>query len=153
MGSDATSVSTGLHTALHELVHILGGVGPGISAAATPFVNATGGPLDPADVWTVGTDTGYGGKPVTYISTPRVRAVARAAFGCDSLPGFPVEDYERGRGVHWEVWGARRSLGRCIGFFRESSITHCHLPSSIAGPLGRPRAHVLRDGQRLDVPL
>ena len=33
----------------------------------------------------------------------QVRAVTRAAFGCDSLIGFPLEDLPLGAGVHWEV--------------------------------------------------
>ena len=98
MGLDSASESAGLHTALHELMHILGGVGP-----SGPFIDDTGAPQRPEDVWQLGLDSGYGDKPMTYIVTPRVRAITRAAFGCDSLPGFALEDVELGRGVHWEV--------------------------------------------------
>ena len=116
VGTSPAYITAGLHTALHEFIHVLGGVGPGTSPSAAPFIDDRGAPLPPESVWLVGNDTAYGGKPMTFIVTPRVRAVARAAFCCDSLPGFPLENSALGMGVHWEVSreaAMRRSKAVC----------------------------------------
>lgn len=41
-------------------------------------------------------------RVATFIRTPRVTALVRQHFGCDDLPGAPLEDLPLGRGSHWE---------------------------------------------------
>ena len=44
------------------------------------------------------------GKTVTYLNTPKVKAAAREAFGCETLPGLELEATGGGTtaGSHWE---------------------------------------------------
>ena len=44
------------------------------------------------------------GKTVTYLNTPKVKAAAREAFGCETLPGLELEATggETTAGSHWE---------------------------------------------------
>jgi hypothetical protein len=44
-------------------------------------------------------------KATAWVVSPRVRAVARAHFGCPTLRGMALEDYplEGGYGHHWEA--------------------------------------------------
>lgn len=88
------------HTALHEMVHVLGGIG-----VNRVFVNPeTGAPADPADVWYSAPETGhFAPKMMTYIKTPKVVALARAHYGCDSLQGVALEDQQTGKVAHWEA--------------------------------------------------
>ena len=44
-------VARELYTALHEVMHVLGGMGPGISAASTPFLDNTGAAMPASSVW------------------------------------------------------------------------------------------------------
>ncbi len=106
-------IANEMHTALHEIVHVLGGIGPGSGGVVSTFIDNTGAPMSAASVWMQGTDTAYD-KPMTFIVTPKVRAVARATFGCASMPGFPLEDLLLGAGSHWYVglaWVLNRRLG------------------------------------------
>ena len=105
--ADADSVDTMtnvLHTALHEIVHVLGGMGPGSFPTGTAFINELGEPKAASEVFLVQPDPAYGGtKDVTYIITPKVVNITRTAFNCDSIPGFPLEDLTLGAGSHWEA--------------------------------------------------
>ena len=92
----ASVTAAELHTALHEIVHALGGVGPGY-ADSSPFLTSNGSFASPSDVYSVreaawvcaayprvaslnpihwpiqiGNDDAYGYKPATYIITPKV---------------------------------------------------------------------------------
>lgn len=96
------TIASELHTALHETVHVLGGMGPGISAASSPFIDDTGNTMAAGLVWQVALDAGYN-KQMTYIVTPRVKNISRTYFGCSTMIGFPLEDVKLGQGTHWEA--------------------------------------------------
>uniref|UniRef100_A0A7S0PH71 Uncharacterized protein n=1 Tax=Cafeteria roenbergensis TaxID=33653 RepID=A0A7S0PH71_CAFRO len=94
------ALATQRQTALHELVHVLGGMAP--SAAFRDF--ATGAPAADDTVFQVVQRVSDSVPvPGTFIVTPRVQSLARAHFGCDSLPGLPLEDQPLGKGSHWEA--------------------------------------------------
>jgi hypothetical protein len=140
------SLASSLHTALHELVHVFGGVGPAFISSQSPFIDDVGAQVPMSSVYRVGTDAAYGDKPMTFIVTPRVRNITRAAFGCATLPGFPLEDVELGAGVHWEARLAGPELmsyGTGSGLTFVSDLTLAFLEDtnqylvnySMAGPL------------------
>ncbi|RYY35096.1 hypothetical protein EON62_02770, partial [archaeon] len=99
----ANTIASEMHTALHEIVHVLGGMNPGSSAANSKFIDDLGLPVEPrGNVFISETDTAYA-RPVTKIVTPRVLNVTRTHFGCATMNGFPLEDVPLGAGSHWEA--------------------------------------------------
>ena len=95
-----------LHTALHEIMHVLGGMGPGYYQSGSNFVTPAGLPAASADVMTtLSSDPAYPGsnKPVTYIKSPKVLNLTRTYFNCPEALGFPLEDVPLGKGAHWEA--------------------------------------------------
>lgn len=94
-----------MHTALHEIVHLLGGIFPGATKAATSFVDSAGQPLQPASMFTVEPDPAYpnSGKFRTLITTPKVKALTQKYFACPAAAGLPLEDLPLGKGAHWEA--------------------------------------------------
>ena len=119
-----TTITSELHTAIHEIVHVLGGMGPG-RVGDTPFIDDTGNPRSGpnAGVYTVLQDPAYPSvtKPVMYITTPRVLNITRTQLACDTMPGFPLEDLPLGAGVHWE---ARLAGGELMSYGTYSTITY-----------------------------
>jgi hypothetical protein len=58
-GAASTSpdvIESEMSVALHELVHVFGGMSPGSDASSSPFVDDTGAPRVPADIFTVESD-------------------------------------------------------------------------------------------------
>lgn len=101
--SSPETVTSEMHTALHEMVHVLGGMLPGTAENATMFLDEHGRMPDPRNrVYVVQSDTAYG-KFVTKIITPKVLNVSRQYFGCDTMDGFPLEDIPLGKAAHWEA--------------------------------------------------
>ena len=138
-----TVISSERQTATHEMAHLLGAVQLGLH-----WLNASTG--YPADVSSYATYEPAGTfaypKPMVRISSPRVLAVAREAFGCPTLSGVPLEDYPLGAGVHWEsrVLGPEfMSYGSSMGEEYVSDLTLAMLEDtnqfianySMAGPM------------------
>ena len=96
--TDNQVVESEMHTALHEIVHVLGGVGPGAAVSATPFLDAATGAQLASGVFLQQVDPAYNNpaKLRTLITTPRVRNFTRAYFKCPTAEGFPLEDLPLG---------------------------------------------------------
>ena len=103
-GTDSTKESE-LHTALHEVVHVLGGMGPGVTQAGSNFIQPDGTRAPTDSVLKVASDPAYpnAGKLVTYIKSPKVLNFTRTYFACPTAEGFPLEDVTLGKGAHWEA--------------------------------------------------
>ena len=120
------TITSELHTAIHEMVHVLGGMGPG-PAGNTVFIDELGAPRPlppaPGSVYLTTTDNAYPGlnKQVTYITSPRVVNVTRTQLACDAMPGFPLEDLPLGAGSHWE---ARLAGGELMSYGTYSTIVY-----------------------------
>ena len=141
-----------LHTALHEIVHVLGGIGPGSTQASSNFITSTGARAATADVLiNEPDDPAYRGasKPVTYIKSPKVLNLTRTYFNCPTALGFPLEDVPLGKGAHWEARVAGPELmsyGSNSGQVYVSDITLAYLEDtghylanySMAGPIVAP---------------
>jgi Leishmanolysin len=95
------TITNEMHTALHEIVHVLGGMGPG-SIGSTPFLDPVSGLPNITGVYKIGWDTAYN-KSWSLITSPKVLQVMRRDFNWSDADGFPLEDVELGRGVHWEA--------------------------------------------------
>lgn len=92
-------ISSEMHTALHEIVHVLGGMNPGTGTSNTPFINNAGANIDPRNtVYTATYDSVYQ-KMVSKIISPRVLNVTRTYFKCNTIDGFPLEDLPLGVGA------------------------------------------------------
>lgn len=102
---DDQTIESEMHTALHELVHILGGMGPGTSVTSTPFLDPLLGTQLSSGVFLQQPDPAYGNpnKLQTLIITERVVNFTRTYYGCPNATGFPLEDLPLGMGVHWEA--------------------------------------------------
>jgi hypothetical protein len=98
------TIESEMHTALHELVHVLGGMSPGSTVAATPFIDETGAQRS-TGVFAVEDDPVYGvpGKKRTLIVTPRVANFTQTYLDCPTARGLPLEDVPLGKGSHWEA--------------------------------------------------
>jgi hypothetical protein len=140
-----------LHTALHEIMHVLGGMGPGVSLSSSSFITPAGVRAPTANIITTEDDPAYPGanKPITYISTPRVLNFTRTYFNCPIAKGFPLEDVPLGKGAHWEARVAGPELmsyGSNSGQVYISDLTlgyledtgHYIVNYSMAGPIVAP---------------
>jgi hypothetical protein len=107
-------IAYSMHTALHEFVHVFGGVGPAFSSSNSPFIDNVGSRLPMSSVYVVGTDAAYGNKPMTFIITPRVKNITRQAFGCSTMPGFPLEDLQLGTAHPSKNMAGLSSVGQHI---------------------------------------
>lgn len=133
---DPEVISSEMHTALHEIVHVLGGMNPVIdpsSPTQSMFLSA-GQILDPrGNVYINETDPVYAGRIVTRIKTPKVLNLTRIAYGCDSATGLALEDVDLGKGSHWEarVTGPElMSYGSGSGQVYVSDLTFAYLEDS-----------------------
>jgi hypothetical protein len=82
--------------AMHELFH-----GLGFSARMMDkMVDANGRVASIVSPVTVGSAS-EGTKQTTMVSSSRVAAEARAHFGCNSLKGVELEDYDTRKGTRW----------------------------------------------------
>ena len=83
-------------TALHEILHLLDAI------KCTNRISEAGVLLPISDTCTDAYDSAYGDRVVSYISSPKVLALAQEHYGCDEMIGQPIEDYKIGVGAHWE---------------------------------------------------
>jgi MFS family permease len=98
------TIESELHTALHEVMHLLGGIGPGYSVGDSTFIDETGSQRS-TGVFAVEDDPAYpgSGKKRTMIVTPKLAEVVKRDTGCEAATGLPLEDVPLGKGSHWEA--------------------------------------------------
>jgi hypothetical protein len=87
---------------VHELLHLLNAV----KTSSSYHANAWGGQMCPDQIYYDSTEE-WSGVRTRKVITPTALALAQEQFGCDTLPGIPLENQVIGYGSHWET--------RCFG--------------------------------------
>ncbi len=104
---DPATAGSEMHTALHEIAHLFGAILPGSTQADTPFIWPDGTKKIPVQhkVIKKARDPAFGtpAKMMTWVTTPRVVAVARKYIDCPTIDGVPLEDVPLGAGAHWDA--------------------------------------------------
>ena len=87
---------------VHELLHLLNAV----KTHSSYHANEWGGRMCPENIF-FDSEEVWSGIMTRKVITPRALALGREQFGCDTLPGLPIENQVIGYGSHWET--------RCFG--------------------------------------
>jgi hypothetical protein len=174
--ADPAVVGSEMHTALHEMAHLFGAILPGSTQADTPFIWPDGTKKIPVQhkVIKKARDPAFGinAKMMTWVTTPRVVAVARKYIDCPSIDGVPLEDVPLGAtpASHWDaryLGPEFMSYGTCAFIFcsaydapagrlcwppGSAAAAHTRRPRLMAPPPAHPAHHPARRASQTRAP-